>query len=52
MKIALANVEAEAIPDIALCDADRLHPRELRKALAEYIETQREAVKARRRKLN
>ena len=52
MKIALANAELEAIPDIALCDADKLHSRELRKAIAEYIETQREAVKARRRKLN
>ena len=50
MKITLAN--AEAVLDEALRDADKLHSRELRKAIAEYIELQREAVKALRRKLH
>ncbi len=52
MKTTLANAQAEPVPDIPLRDADRLHSRELRKVIAEYIEQQREAVKALRRKLN
>jgi hypothetical protein len=47
MKTTPANAQAEAVPTVPLCDADKLHSRELRKAIAEYIETQREAVKAR-----
>lgn len=52
MKTTPANVQAEAVPSVPLRDADKLHSRELRKAIAEYIEQQREAVKALRRKLN
>ena len=50
MKVTLAN--AEAAPDKLLLDADELHSQELRKAIAEYIELQRKALKALRRKLN
>ena len=50
MKITLANAEA-ALDDVQR-DADKLHSRELRKAIANYIETQREAIKAIRRKMN
>jgi hypothetical protein len=50
MKITLANAEA-ALDDVRR-DADQLHSRELRKAIAEYIEMQREAIKALRRKMN
>lgn len=52
MKTTPANTGAKAVRDIALRDADELHSRELRKAIAEYIEQQREAVKARRKKLH
>ncbi|WP_164936155.1 MULTISPECIES: hypothetical protein [Bradyrhizobium] len=52
MKTTPANAEAEAVPELALRDADKLLSRELRKAIAKYIELQREAVKDRRRKLN
>jgi hypothetical protein len=50
MKITLAN--AEAALDEVLRDTDKLHSRELRKAIAEYIETQREALKVLRKKLH
>jgi len=50
MNITLAN--AEAAPDDVQRDADKLHSHELRKAIADYIETQREAIKALRRKMN
>ena len=50
MKITLAN--AEAALDEVQRDADKLHSQELRKAIAEYIETQREALKALRKKLH
>ncbi len=50
MKTPLAN--AEAARDEVLRGTDELHSQELRKAIAEYIELQREALKALRRKLN
>ena len=50
MKITLAN--AEAALDEVQRDADKLHSQELRKAIAEYIETQRQALKALRKKLH
>jgi chromosomal replication initiation ATPase DnaA len=50
MNITLANAEA-ALDDVQR-DADKLRSRELRKAIAEYIEMQREAIKAVRRKMN
>ncbi|WP_162832049.1 hypothetical protein [Bradyrhizobium liaoningense] len=50
MKITLAN--AEAALDEVQRDADKLHSRELRKAIAEYIAMQREALKALRKKLH
>ncbi|WBL80157.1 hypothetical protein I3J27_06945 [Bradyrhizobium xenonodulans] len=50
MKITLANAEA-ALDDVQR-DTDKLHSRELRKAIADYIEMQREAIKALRRKMN
>ncbi|WP_271574063.1 hypothetical protein [Bradyrhizobium sp. CCBAU 11361] len=50
MKITLAN--AEVALDEVRRDADKLHSRELREAIAQYIETQREAIKALRRKMN
>jgi len=50
MNITLTNTEAA--PDEALRDADKLHSRELRKAIADDIETQREALRALRKKLN
>ena len=50
MKTTLAN--AEAALDEVQRDADKLHSRELRKALAEYIEKQREQIKAIRRMMN
>jgi len=50
MKTILAN--AEAALDEVQRDADKLHSRELRKALAEYIEKQREQIKALRRMMN
>ncbi|MDH2343308.1 hypothetical protein QCM77_07435 [Bradyrhizobium sp. SSUT18] len=50
MNITLANAEA-ALDDVQR-DADKLRSRELRKAIAEYIETQRAAIKALRRKMN
>ena len=50
MKTTLAN--AEAALDEVRRDADKLHSRELREAIAQYIETQREAIKALRRKMN
>lgn len=50
MKITLAN--AEAALDEVQRDADKLHSQELRKAIAEYIETQREALKALRKRLH
>ncbi|MGL9621515.1 hypothetical protein QRQ56_26210 [Bradyrhizobium sp. U531] len=52
MKTTIAKTEAKIVPDIALCDADKLHSHELRKAIAEYIELQKEAVKVLRGKLN
>ena len=52
MKMTLANAEAEAVPSVPLREADKLYSRELRKAIAEYIQMQKEAVEARRRKLN
>ncbi len=50
MKTTLANAEAarEEVPR----GSDEFHSQELRKAIAEYIELQREALKALRRKLN
>ncbi len=50
MKITLAN--AEAALDEVQRDSDRLHSEELRKAIANYIEAQREALKALRKKLH
>jgi hypothetical protein len=50
MKITLAK--AETALDEVQRDADKLHSRELRKVITDYIETQREAIKALRRKLN
>ncbi|WP_194391920.1 hypothetical protein [Bradyrhizobium sp. CCBAU 51765] len=50
MKITLAN--AEAALDEVQRDADKLHSRELRKVIAEYIAMQREALKALRKKLH
>lgn len=50
MKITLAN--AEAALDEVQRDADKLHSRELRRAIEKHIEAQREALKALRRKLN
>lgn len=50
MKITLANAEA-ALDDVQR-DTDKLHSRELRKAIADYIEMQRQAIKALRRKMN
>ncbi|WP_194464126.1 hypothetical protein [Bradyrhizobium sp. CCBAU 53340] len=50
MKTTLAN--AEAALDKVQQDTDKLYSRELRKALAEYIEKQREQVKALRRMMN
>ncbi|MBR1132826.1 hypothetical protein [Bradyrhizobium iriomotense] len=50
MKITLAN--AEAALDEVQRDADKLHSRELRKAIADYIEMQRAALKAVRKKLH
>jgi hypothetical protein len=50
MKITLAN--AEAALDEVQRDTDKLHSQELRKAIAKYIETQREALKALRKKLH
>ncbi|MET4724404.1 hypothetical protein ABIF64_003423 [Bradyrhizobium japonicum] len=50
MKITLAN--AEAALDEVQRDTDKLHSQELRKAIADYIETQREALKALRKKLH
>jgi hypothetical protein len=50
MKITLAN--AEAALDEVQRDTDKLHSQELRKAIAEYIETQREALKVLRKKLH
>lgn len=49
MKTTLAN--AEAALDEVQRDTDKLHSRELRKAIADY-EMQREAIKAIRRKMN
>lgn len=50
MKVTLAN--AEAALDEVQRDTDKLHSQELRKAIADYIETQREALKALRKKLH
>ncbi|MBR0957194.1 hypothetical protein [Bradyrhizobium japonicum] len=50
MKITLAN--AEAALDEVQRDAEKLHSRELRKAIADYIEIQREALRALRKKLH
>ena len=50
MKITLAH--AEAAPDEVQRDSDKLHSEELRKAIANYIESQREALKALRKKLH
>lgn len=50
MKITLAN--AEAALDEVQRDTDKLHSQELRKAIAEYIEMQREALRALRKKLH
>lgn len=50
MKTTLASTEAA--PDKLLLDADKFHSQELRKAIAEYIELQRQALAALRRKLN
>jgi hypothetical protein len=50
MKITLAN--AEAALDEVQRDTDKLHSQELRKVIAEYIETQRAALKALRKKLH
>jgi len=50
MKITLAN--AEAALDEVQRDTDKLRSRELRKAIGDYIEMQREAIKALRRKMN
>ncbi|MBR0968764.1 hypothetical protein JQ554_32180 [Bradyrhizobium diazoefficiens] len=50
MKITLSNADA-ALDDV-LRDTDKLHSQELRKTIAEYIEAQREALKALRKKLH
>ena len=50
MKITLAN--AEAALDEVQRDTDKLHSQELRQVIADYIETQREALKALRKKLH
>jgi predicted transcriptional regulator len=50
MNTTLANAEA-ALDDVQR-DVDKLRSRELRKAIAEYIETQRAAIKALRKKMN
>ncbi|MBR0687556.1 hypothetical protein JQ594_16615 [Bradyrhizobium manausense] len=50
MKITLAN--AEAALDEVRRDADKLHSRELRKAIEAYIEKQRAQIKALRRMMN
>ena len=50
MKITLAN--AEAALDEVQRDNDKLHSEELRKAIANYIESQREALKALCKKLH
>jgi len=50
MKITLVN--AEAALDEVQRDTDKLRSQELRKVIAEYIETQREALKALRKKLH
>lgn len=50
MKITLAN--AEAALDEVQRDTDKLRSQELRKVIAEYIETQREALRALRKKLH
>ena len=49
MKITLAHAEA-ALDEVR--DSDKLHSEELRKAIANYIESQREALKALRKKLH
>jgi hypothetical protein len=50
MKITLAN--AEAALDEVQRDTDKLHSQELRRTIAEYIETQREALRVLRKKLH
>jgi hypothetical protein len=50
MKITLAN--AEAALDEVQRDTDKLRSQELRKVIADYIEAQREVLKALRRKLH
>jgi hypothetical protein len=50
MKITLAN--AEAALDEVQRDSDKLRSEELRKAISNYIESQREALKALRKKLH
>jgi hypothetical protein len=50
MKITLANADA-ALEEVQR-DADKLDSQELRKVIADYIETQRAALKALRRKLH
>ncbi|WP_298872286.1 hypothetical protein [uncultured Bradyrhizobium sp.] len=50
MKITLAN--AEAALDEVQRDVDKLHSRELRKAIEDYIEKQREQIKALRRMMH
>jgi hypothetical protein len=50
MKITLAN--AEAALDEVQRDTDKLHSQELRRVIADYIETQREALRALRKKLH
>ncbi|MBR0903735.1 hypothetical protein [Bradyrhizobium liaoningense] len=50
MKIALAYAEA-ALEEVQR-DTDKLHSRELRDAIAKYIEAQRKQIKAVRRMIN
>ncbi|QIO98673.1 hypothetical protein [Bradyrhizobium symbiodeficiens] len=50
MKTTLAN--AEAALDEVQRDTDKLHSRELRKAIAKYIEAQKEQIKTLRRMMN
>ncbi|MGY4629766.1 hypothetical protein [Bradyrhizobium sp. USDA 4486] len=50
MRITPTN--AEATLDEVQRDADKLHSQELRKAIADHIETQRQALKALRKKLH
>ena len=50
MKTTLADAEA-ALNEVQR-DTDMLHSLELRKAIEEYIEAQRAAIKAIRRKMN